>query len=715
MSTTRPQPDREPDASTQSAPGTSSTQSTPSTPSASSPVDVHGETTDPTPEPFSFPTLRTDEVVLLLCLPLTVVVALAGLLLTGELAPSVFGGPGDLVTYGLPAARALHDALAAVTIGLLLLATFVLPGQRELPGIVSYSQWTAARWAARAAAGWLAAALAVLVLTTADAIGAPLTSPGFGGQLRYFATGIELGQTMVVSAACVAVALVVLLASRKVSWVAVACALSVVALLPLSLSGHAAGADEHANAVNSLAIHLVGVTAWVGGLTGLVLLRRRVGPHLATVVARYSTLAGWAFVAVAFSGVVNASLRLDGLDDLATPYGMLLVGKTVALCLLGLAGWAQRRRILPQLRDPARSSRAFVRLAVTEVVVMATTMGASVALSRSAPPVPQNPVVGDPRHALLGFPYPAPVSTRNMLTQVHVDWAWLALVCVLAGGYVACVVRLRRRGDAWPLGRTVSWLLGCLVLAYVTSGGPAVYGSVHFSTHMIQHMGLMMFAPLPLVLGGPVLLLLRVLPHRSDASRGPREWILVVVHSRYMQVLSKPPVAGVIFAGSLVAFYYTGWFDFALFKHQGHVLMQVHFLASGYLFFWMLVGVDPGPPKASPPIRLVVLLVTMAFHAFFGVAVMESTTLLAPDWWRAMGGDDQAALLVDQQTGGGIAWGAGELPVVLAALIVVFQWTRSDARDAKRYDRQAERDGDAELEAYNARLAAMGRQAEQQG
>ena len=171
---------------------------------------------DTTPEPFRFPTLRTDEVVLLLCLPLTVLVALAGLLLTGEFAPSVFGGPGDLVTYGLPAARALHDGLAAVTIGLLVLATFVLPGQRELPGIVSYSQWTAARWAARAAAGWLATAIAVLVLTTADAIGAPVSSPGFAGQLRYFATGIELGQTMVVSAACVAVALVVLLASRKV-------------------------------------------------------------------------------------------------------------------------------------------------------------------------------------------------------------------------------------------------------------------------------------------------------------------------------------------------------------------------------------------------------------------------------------------------------------------------------------------------------------------
>ncbi|GMA25155.1 hypothetical protein GCM10025864_29140 [Luteimicrobium album] len=238
---------------------------------------------------------------------------------------------------------------------------------------------------------------------------------------------------------------------------------------------------------------------------------------------------------------------------------------------------------------------------------------------------------------------------------------------------------------------------------------------MQFSTHMILHMGLMMFVPLPLVLGAPVLLALRVLPARADHSRGPREWILLGVHSWYARLLAKPAVAGVIFAGSLVAFYFTGWFQAALFDHPVHVLMQVHFLLSGYLFFWLLVGADPGPERPAPPLRLVVLLVTLTFHAFFGIALMSTDALIAADWWHAMQYTDDAALLADQHSAGGIAWGAGEFPTFLAAVIVAVQWQASDKREARRTDRQADRDGDAELVAYNAQLAALARRDAERG
>ncbi|TAJ48682.1 MAG: hypothetical protein EPO52_06495 [Herbiconiux sp.] len=617
--------------------------------------------------------------------------------------------PGVLVTRGLPIARVLHDAAACVTVGLLLIAAFALPGQSRVPGIASFTQWTAARWAARSASVWAAAAIAVLIFTAANTVAIPVDEPRFWPQFWFFATGIELGQSLLVSILLILLVLVVLLVSKHVTAIGFAAVVAVLALLPLALSGHAAGSDEHANAVDSLAMHLVGVTAWVGGLVAIVLLRKRLGDDIARVVSRYSTLALWAFVLVAISGTINASLRLGSpIELLTTPYGALISVKIAILTGLGVAGAWQRRRIIPGLvREPTRT-RAFVRLAVTETVFMAIAIGVSVGLSRSAPPVSQESLAAiDIRKSLLGFEWPEPVTVWRMLTSVHVDWFWVLLAGTMAGLYVAAVLRLRRRGDTWPWGRTVPWLAGCAALIWATSGGPGVYGAVSFSTHMIQHMSLMMVVAPLLVLGGPVLLALRTLPARRDGGRGIREWILLLVHSPLLRLFANPIVAAVLFAGSLVAFYYTDWFEWSLQTHQGHFVMTVHFLASGYLFFFVLIGIDPGPARPSYPMRLILLLATLAFHAFFGLAIMSQTTVLAEDWWHALGFTDTDALLADQRVGGGIAWGAGEIPVVLVALAVVRQWVRSDERTAKRLDRKADRDGDADLAAYNARLAGL--------
>ncbi|RLP75770.1 hypothetical protein D9V32_09570 [Mycetocola tolaasinivorans] len=638
-----------------------------------------------------------------------------GLTMTGALSrDTALVNPGTVVLWGNPIARVLHDLFASVTIGMLLLATFILPGQKSIPGRVSRVQERAVYWAGWAAWGWFFAALGVLLFTAANTFGEPITSPAFFNNLILYVTGIDLGIALLFSLVLVLICALITTFARRLAWVAAANAIGVLALLPLALSGHAAGTAEHANAVNSLAMHIVGVTVWVGGLIAVIVFRNATRKRFPVVVERYSIVAGWAFAAVALSGVVNASLRLTALSDLwTTAYGQLLLVKIVILVLLGLAGARYRTSLIPKLRQDPGSKKLFIRMAVAEVAFMAIAMGASVALSRSAPPVPQValPTVGEVdqavRSALIGFDFPPAMTAWNMLTQVHIDWFWLAAALVGIALYVRAVVRLRRRGDEWPIARMIAWILGCLGLIYVTSGGPGVYAQVSFSTHMIQHMILMMFVPPLLVSGGPVLLALRTLPTRTDGSRGLREWILVLVHSRYLRVLSMPAVAGGIFAGSLVVFYYTGWFEWAMFTHQGHFLMTVHFLASGYLFFWVLIGVDPGPGRPIYPLRLILLLATLAFHAFFGLSIMSNTEILGERWWAALRYTDQAALLTDQGVGGGIAWGAGELPTVIVAIVLVVQWMRSEERAAKRYDRRADRDGDAELNAYNARLAKI--------
>src|SRR5690242_18961489 len=97
----------------------------------------------------------------------------------------------------------------------------------------------------------------------------------------------------------------------------------------------------------------------------------------------------------------------------------------------------------------------------------------------------------------------------------------------------------------------------------------------------------------------------------------------------------------------------------------------------------------------------------MAFHAFFGLSIMQMNGLLHAYWFGAMGRTWGDTPLVDQQVGGGIAWSIGEIPTVILAIVVAIQWSRSDERETRRRDRNADRTGDAELKAYNEQLARL--------
>jgi cytochrome c oxidase assembly factor CtaG len=348
----------------------------------------------------------------------------------------------------------------------------------------------------------------------------------------------------------------------------------------------------------------------------------------------------------------------------------------------------------------------FARLAAVELLVMALAFGLAAALSRTAPPAAGAPT-SDLVESLTGYPMPAAPTPGSWLTAWQPDLLWVLVGGLAAVGYLAGIAKLYRRGDSWPVMRTLVFLLGLTGLIYVTCGWPAVYGRVSFSAHMIMHMALSMIVPPLLVLGAPVTLALRVLPARPDGTRGAREWILAALGSRFLQVISWAPIAALLFAGSLIAFYYSDAFELSLTTHVGHELMTAHFLLVGYLFAWVLIGVDPGPARPGYPLRLVMLFATMAFHAFFFLAVMNGEAVLQPHYFELLNRPWGRPLLLDQQYGGGIGWGIGEAPTLMIALVLAYQWFKADERDARRYDRAADRDGDAELKAYNEMLAKL--------
>ena len=287
---------------------------------------------------------------------------------------------------------------------------------------------------------------------------------------------------------------------------------------------------------------------------------------------------------------------------------------------------------------------------------------------------------------------------------------------LLLVAYASGVLVLMRRGDAWPVVRSASWLLGVATIEVMTATGFDGYGMELFSIHMIQHMTLNMLAPILLALGAPVTLLLRALSGGGSARRRLRAGMLRMLHSRPAAVIANPIVTGALFLFSLYALYFTPIFDVLMSTMWGHNLMLIHFLLIGMLYFWGVLGVDPSPRRgngpmgqaASPVARIAEIVVPVPFHAFFGVVLMMATSMVVSYYAHPMPVLHVTALS-DQATAGGIAWGFTELPALLVLLVLFLQWQRSDARRTAAAERRADAHGDTELDAYNARLESLAR------
>ncbi len=243
-----------------------------------------------------------------------------------------------------------------------------------------------------------------------------------------------------------------------------------------------------------------------------------------------------------------------------------------------------------------------------------------------------------------------------MLFSAPPGYVWITVCAVAAALYLAGAVRLRRRGDRWPWAHTALWMLGLFAIYLVRGTGFGRYAMVLLSAHMAQHMMLNMYAPIALVLGAPMTLALRALP----AGRGPgslRALLLRFLRSRFLAVVSSMPFAVGLFVFSLFGLYLTPLFSILMFRPWGRLGMQVHFLASGYLFAWTLIGPDPGPHRPPALARLVTIVPVGAAHAFFAVTVAFASQPI-PGGYLAAVKPAWSNLAWDQALGGAVAGGS---------------------------------------------------------
>ncbi|MFZ3345910.1 cytochrome c oxidase assembly protein [Mycobacterium sp.] len=632
---------------------------------------------------------------------------IGALSLAAALTATGLPDPGPVTTVGLPFVRAAGEVAAVVAVGAFLLAAFLVPPQDN--GVLDVDGYRAVRIGTVAAGAWAVCAALLVPLTISDVSGQPVTAHLNPASLWSLASLINISTAWRWTALLAAAVMFASLPVLRWSWTPLLLVGSLATLIPLGLTGHSSAGGSHDLATNSLLIHLVAASLWAGGLLALLTHVVRGGAHADLAARRFSVIALWCFGAMALSGVVNALVRILPSDLLTTDYGRLVVAKFVALCLLGVAGWRQRRTGVVALQEDPESRASLIRLALIEALVFGITFGIAVGLGRTPPPplpigVPSIPDVK------IGYDFAGPPTPARVLFDWRFDLIFGTAAIVFAALYLAGVRRLRRRGDRWPPGRTVSWLLGCLTLLFVSSSGLGRYMPAMFSMHMAAHMMLSMLVPILLVLGGPVGLALRALPAAGSGDPpGMREWLLAALHSRLSKFLTNPVVATALFVGGFYGLYLGGVFDAAVGSHIGHVVMNVHFLLSGYLFYWVVIGVDPTPRPIPPIAKLGVVFASLPLHAFFGVVLMGMPKVLGESFYRSLHLSWHTDLLGDQRLGGGIAWAAGEIPLVLVMIALLVQWSRSDRRTARRLDRAADRDEDADLAAYNAMLAELAR------
>ena len=595
---------------------------------------------------------------------------------------------GPLISACVTFSKFLNITASFAVVGTLLAMAFLL---LDSDGKLSTSGEKLRSLLQVSAIFWVIGNIGTIFFTLANILGQSFTAALDPTVMRSFLTQVTLGQYFLFQTL---ISVIVVLSSKNIMRIN-----STIALLMLTIIGivapifqsHSASSGSHSLAIGSLVVHVVGLSFWVGGIFALIFIDSE---DRVIAVPRFSVLALWSAIAVVVSGSANAWARLDFKSAWQTSYALVVIAKIVLTIALLAMGYLHRKNLS---KKSAINWVSLGRLIMVEAFVMVSALILGAWLSSNRAPVRNSEESFNAALTVAGIETPKPPTFSRILLSYEPDALMIGLLVVAVALYIKGVIVLTKRGDKWPVGRTISFALGISVIDFATSGGLGLYAHFAFSYHMTAHMFLGMIAPIGIVLGAPITLALRTLPQgRNSTERGVRGSLISALHSRLGRFYTNPLIALAIFDGSLFALYFTSLFGGMMQSHVGHFFMNFHFILAGTLFFYVVVGIDPNPRKIPHLVRMVILLAAMSIHAFFSVALMSSTTLIDQGYFASLKTPWLLDLLADQNKGGAIGWAMGEIPILLALVATFIQWMRDDSREANRIDKNT------------ARMAAMG-------
>ncbi len=598
--------------------------------------------------------------------------------------------PGRGMVAGVAILRSIHEVFSILTLGLL--ATVLMFDSRDRSLGRSTVSRTARSLLQICSAIWASAVLSLVVVDGLNTNGLSLPALEVPQQLWFAMTATPYSAAWLIVFAAAFLIFVISLLSE--SWTAHVAALwfGLIAILAPVVIAQVLVGPNHDLGVDAAVIQTP-VSAFVLGLlaAGVLLESMHSRSRVLHRLVRSRLLWIGVFFIIA-SDVVITVFKLSGSGLTESTTGWQIVARWVAFVGVCIASGAV-------------ASKHGGRWARTTLVVGIATW-AAVTASMALVPSPNYFVPNDPVAAVLGYVVEEAPDAIVLLTNWRVNLLFSVLAVTAIVAYAYGVLRLKRRGDVWPVSRTISWLIGWSILLILLNSGLGKYSPADFGIHMVVHMTLNMLIPAFLVVGGPITLMLRALAGTGAAGKRIHRRVNQLLHSRGARFMMHPLFVFTVYIASYYVLYLTPLFSGLIRYHWGHQLMNVHFLIVGYMFFSLVVGVDRVPFQLPQIGKLGYVLAAMPFHAFFGIVLMMSSTPVALNFYRTLD-LDWLDIEAQQYFGGGIAWAGGELPLLGVVVVLGIQWARQDKQEAKRFDRHEDAGLSDEFTAYNAMLQRL--------
>ena len=604
-------------------------------------------------------------------------IAVAGVVWSGpvpyDLVSSAY--PGDLSVALMALARLVALLTGSVTAGAAAFATFFVSHHPD--GLLGGAGYAARQTASKAAAVWTVAAAVMVFMTAADGAGVTVRDMLEQGAFGTLYDAMEAPNAWTVSFLAAAIVALVLRAALHWTTVAATLCLSVPGVIAPGMVGNNGQGADHDQATNLLMLHSAAAALWLGVLIATWAYLRTLDEDGASTAAEVLRRVRW-FTAVVLVVLGGTGVGLTWIQihdgDLTSTYGLLALGQAAATLVLVLIAVVRARRRAPAGATPRP------RAVIPDVALVLAVFAVAAVTARI--PSPAILYTAASAHQIyIGYDVPGPWTWMGLLTRWRVDLLWLTIALAMIAVYLLAVRSVRRAGGSWPRHRLVFWTAGWLLVVVATSSGINLWSSAQFSMHMVLHL-ILNLAAAPLLVAAAPLGLARVAgPERPGGISGPREWATTFLRSGLVRTLTHPWVALTIYVITLFFFYLTPLFDDVIRYHWGHQWMNFHFLVTGFLFFWPILGIDLLYKRPGTLGRVALLLAIMPFHALFGIVLMTSDTLLGNTFYEAFDLLDADALHHDQLIGGVLVWISGEIPVLVAVVVLLARWLRDELGD----------------------------------
>ena len=253
---------------------------------------------------------------------------------------------------------------------------------------------------------------------------------------------------------------------------------------------------------------------------------------------------------------------------------------------------------------------------------------------------------------------------------------------ILAVGWYAWAVRRVRKTGTWSRWASSCFYIAIALLALTYLGPISAWSHTFFWAHMTQHLVVMMVVAPLLVLANPVTLAFRA---SSPATR--RRWVVPVLRSRAVRILTNPWVTWVLFAGALLGTHFTPFYDLALRNHDlDYFVEQPLYLIAAFLFYFPLIGSNVQPRRPSHAVRLLSLGTMMFPEALVGAVIYFASVPLysAFDTVRPFG----PAVLDDQRLSGALMWALVMVVDSGWMMLAAAEWFTSEEKKEAALDRR---------------------------